>query len=591
MRWSQSYIPTLKEAPGDAEIISHKLLVRAGMIRKLTSGVYTWLPLGLRTLNRAANIVRAEMNRAGAQEVLMPMVIPADLWRESGRWDHYGKDLLRLKDRHERDFCLGPTHEEAVTALLRGEVRSYRQLPLNLYQIQTKFRDEIRPRFGLMRGREFLMKDAYSFDRDDAGADVSYRTMFDAYKRIFTRMALRFRPVEADSGAIGGNFSHEFMVLAETGEDTIAYCTQCDWSANVERAAVRAPAADGMAAGGTPCPGSEEVSTPGQHSIEDVCAFLHVPAERLIKTLIYAVDGKAVAVLVRGDREVNEIKLKNLLGADSVEMATPEQVEAWTGAPVGFAGPVGFAARSGGMVVADHGLRGGTDWIVGANKADAHLLHVDLARDAGEPRYADLALITESDVCPRCGGAIGLARGIEVGHVFKLGIKYSKPMNAVFLDENGREQPIVMGCYGIGVSRVVAACIEQNNDEGGIVFPPPLAPLDLEILNLDPKNADVSAKAEEIYRLLGAEGLEILLDDREERPGVKFKDADLLGLPMQLVIGGKSLGRGVIEAKNRKTGEKIELPAAAAEGGFPAAFHAWRATVLAAWGLEACPPF
>lgn len=591
MRWSHSYIPTLKEAPGDAEIISHKLLVRAGMIRKLTSGVYTWLPLGLRTLNKAAGIVRAEMNRAGAQEVLMPMVIPADLWRESGRWDHYGKDLLRIRDRHDRDFCLGPTHEEVVTDLIRGEVRSYRQLPLNLYQIQTKFRDEIRPRFGLMRGREFMMKDAYSFDRDDAGADESYRNMFEAYKRIFKRMALRFRPVEADSGAIGGNFSHEFMVLAETGEDTIAYCTACEWSANVERAAVRAPAAGGNPAENPSCPAPEEVSTPGQHSIEEVCAFLKVPAEKLIKTLIYVVDGKPVAALVRGDRELNEIKLKNLLDADSVEMASPEQVEAWTGAPVGFAGPVGFAARCGGVVVADHGLIGGTDWIVGANKADAHLLHVDLTRDAGELQYADLALITESDVCPHCGGAIRLAKGIEVGHVFKLGVKYSKPLNAVFLDENGKEQPIVMGCYGIGVSRVVAACIEQNNDEGGILFPPPLAPFDLEVLNLDPKNPEAAAKAEEIYRLLGEEGLDVLLDDREERPGVKFKDADLLGLPMQIVIGGKSLGRGVVEVKNRKTGEKGELPADTANDGFLAAFRAWRANVMAAWGLEACPPF
>lgn len=585
MRWSQWYIPTLKEAPGDAEIISHKLLVRAGMIRRLTSGIYTWLPLGVRVLNRAANIVREEMDRAGAQEIFMPMVVPADLWRESGRWEHYGKELLRFKDRHERDCCLGPTHEEVITDLIRGEVRSYRQLPLNLYQIQTKFRDEIRPRFGLMRGREFLMKDAYSFDRDDAGADVSYQKMFDAYKRIFSRMALRFRPVEADSGAIGGNFSHEFMVLAETGEDTIAYCTDCDWSANVERAAVPAPASACPQEVREACPPMQEMATPNRHSIEEVCTFLDVPPERLIKTLICVVDGRPVAALVRGDRELNEIKLKNSLDAQSVEMADPEQVKAWTGAPVGFAGPVGFTARSGGLVIADSGLLAGTDWIVGANTADTHLMHVDLPRDAGELRYADLALITENDPCPRCGGRIGLARGIEVGHVFKLGTKYSRAMNAVFLDENGKEQVMIMGCYGIGVSRVVAACIEQNNDGGGIVFPPPLAPFDIEILNLDPRNAEAVAKADEIYRLLQDQGLEVLLDDREERPGVKFKDADLLGLPMQIVIGGKSLARGVLEAKNRRTGEKSELPAETVDEGFPSAFRQWRKGVLSTWGL------
>lgn len=575
MRWSQWYIPTLKEAPGDAEVISHKLLIRAGMIRKLTSGIYTWLPLGMRTLNKAANIVREEMNRAGAQEILMPTVQPADLWRESGRWEHYGKELLRFKDRHERDYCLGPTHEEVVTDLIRGEVRSYRQLPMNLYQIQTKFRDEIRPRFGLMRGREFLMKDAYSFDRDDAGADKSYAAMFEAYKRIFSRMALRFRPVEADSGAIGGNFSHEFMVLAETGEDTIAYCTGCEWSANIERAATLPPAAGQET---TTCALHEEVHTPNQHTIEEICAFLSVPATRVIKTLLYAVDGQPVAALVRGDRELNEIKLKNLLNADTVELATPEQVQLWTQAPVGFAGPVGLGAV---RIVADHELMAGTDWIVGANKADTHLLHVDLKRDVAEYVYADIRVITENDVCPRCGSPVQLAKGIEVGHVFKLGVKYSQAMNAIFLDENGREQVMIMGCYGIGVSRVVAACIEQNNDGDGIVFPPPLAPFDLHLINLDPKNAEVAAKAEALYTFLIAEGLEVLYDDREERPGIKFKDADLLGLPMQLVVGGKGLAKGLFETKNRKTGEKGALPVE----GFPEAFREWRSGVLACWGL------
>ncbi|MEG1610180.1 MAG: proline--tRNA ligase [Bilophila sp.] len=575
MRWSQWYIPTLKEAPGDAEVISHKLLIRAGMIRKLTSGIYTWLPLGLRTLTKASNIVREEMNRAGAQEILMPCVQPADLWRESGRWDHYGKNLLRFKDRHDRDYCFGPTHEEVITDLIRGEVRSYRQLPMNLYQIQTKFRDEIRPRFGLMRGREFMMKDAYSFDRDDAGADKSYWNMFEAYKRIFSRMALQFRPVEADSGAIGGNFSHEFMVLAETGEDTIAYCTACDWAANVERAAVLPPATAQKSA----CAPAASVATPEQHTIEEVCAFLKAPASQLIKTLIYVVDGQPVAALVRGDRELNEIKLKNLLHAnDDPVLASPEQVTLWTHAPVGFAGPIGFTA---GKIVVDHELMGATDYIVGANAADAHLVHVDLERDVPDFVYSDLRAITATDTCPHCGKPIGLAKGIEAGHVFKLGTKYSTALNAIYLDENSTEQPIIMGCYGIGVSRVVAACIEQNNDADGIVFPPPLAPFDLQLLNLDPKNADVSAKAEELYALLTAEGLEILLDDREERPGVKFKDADLMGLPMQLVLGGKGLGRGIIEAKNRKTGEKVELPL----NDFLSSFKTWRTNVLSCWGV------
>ena len=406
MRWSQWYIPTLKEAPGDAEVISHKLLIRAGMIRKLTSGIYTWLPLGLRTLNKAANIVREEMNRAGAQEVLMPTVQPADLWRESGRWEHYGKELLRFKDRHERDYCLGPTHEEVITDLIRGEVRSYRQLPMNLYQIQTKFRDEIRPRFGLMRGREFLMKDAYSFDKDDAGADISYKKMFEAYKKIFSRMALQFRPVEADSGSIGGNFSHEFMVLAETGEDTIAYCTGCDWSANIERAAVLAPAK----ACEETCAAIEEVTTPDQHTIEEVCGFLKVPAQKLIKTLLYVVDGKPVAALVRGDRELNEIKLKNYFKADEVVLASPEQVTQWTNAPVGFAGPVGFTA---GPIVADHELMAGTDWIAGANKADTHILHVDLKRDVPAFAYADLRSIAE-------GAVKGVHTSLKTRFVFQI---------------------------------------------------------------------------------------------------------------------------------------------------------------------------
>ncbi len=574
MRWSLLYIPTLKEAPSDAEVVSHKLLVRAGMIRKLTSGIYSYLPLGLRSVEKVAAIVREEMNRAGAQEVLMPMVQPADLWQESGRWDNYGKELLRMHDRHGRDYCLGPTHEEVITALIRGEVRSYRQLPLNLYQIQTKFRDEIRPRFGLMRGREFVMKDAYSFDRDTQGMDVSYRAMYDAYTRIFSRMGLQFRAVEADSGSIGGNFSHEFMVLAQTGEDTIAFCHQCDFSANIERAEVACTQKQCSDAGEV----VQQVDTPGSHTVAEVCAFLEVAPSRLVKTLLYAADGEPVAALVRGDRELNEIKFKNLLHVDSLELATPEQVVAWTGAPVGFAGPVGLGVK---RVYADSELQAATDWVTGANKADTHLLHVDLQRDAQLTGYADLRTVTEQDPCPRCAGRLELKRGIEVGHVFKLGSKYSDAMGCRYLDENGKEQAMLMGCYGIGVSRIVAACIEQSHDEKGIVFPPPIAPFEVLLLQLDTKNDAVNQAIAHLYEYLMAAGHEVLLDDRSERPGVKFNDADLIGVPMQLVVGGRGLERGIIEAKDRRSGQKAELPLEDVEQ----AFALWRQEVLKGWGL------
>ena len=572
MRWSNAYIPTLKESPADAEVVSHKLLVRAGMVRKLTSGIYTYLPLGMRAINKVADIVREEMNAAGFQELLMPMVQPADLWQETGRWEYYGRELLRFRDRNDRDYCLGPTHEEVITDLVRGEVKSYRQLPVRLYQIQSKFRDERRPRFGLMRGREFVMKDAYSFDMDDAGADISYQLARDAYMRIFTRLGLKFRPVEADSGSIGGNFSHEFMVLADTGEDTIAACSACQYAANVERAEVRWTGTDCTAS----CPPCEPVPTPGAHTVAEICAMLTAPATALIKTILFDVDGESVAVLVRGDREVNDVKLKNLMGATTVEMASPAQVEAWTGAPVGFAGPVGLKVAH---VFADSELRGGTDYIAGGNAADTHLLHVDLGRDAAVEAWSDLRVITAEDRCPRCGGAIELPKGIEVGHIFKLGLKYSEPMKASYLDVNGKERTMVMGCYGIGVSRVVAAAIEQNHDDGGIIFPPAIAPFEVLLLNLDPKKDDVNGKAEELYAALRAEGVDVLLDDREERPGVKFKDADLIGCPMQLVLGGKGLGRGIVECKDRRTGVKGELPVE----GFMDAFRAWAGTVRGGW--------
>ncbi len=579
MLFSKFYVPTLKETPAEAEVVSHKLLLRAGMIRKLTSGIYTYMPLGLRAINKVANIVREEMNRAGAQEISMPMVQPADLWQESGRWDFYGKELLRLNDRHGRDYCLGPTHEEVVTDLIRGEVRSYRQLPINLYQIQTKFRDEIRPRFGLMRGREFIMKDAYSFDKDDEGVNVSYQSMYDAYTRIFTRLGLKFRAVSADSGAIGGSFSHEFMVLAKTGEDTLAVCSSCSYAANLEKAETKA---------GAPCTATcapyELAAPPAKHPVEEVAGFLGVATERIMKTLLFDVDGKSVAVLLRGDREVNDVKLKNLLGATNVELATPEQVKEWTGAPVGFAGPVGLTVDA---IYADHEIAAATDFVCGANAADAHLIHVDPRRDitlsteAAPTGYADLRSITLDDPCPACGAPITMPEGIEVGHVFKLGTKYSKAMNATFLDENGKEQVLIMGCYGIGVSRVVAACIEQNNDDHGMIFPPSIAPFEVIILAMSTKDEKVMTMGREIHDWLESQGIDTLFDDRDERAGVKFNEADLLGSPMQIVIGGKGLERGVLEVKNRKTGEKRELPVAE----WQTAVLAWRDEVMQEWGL------
>ena len=581
MKVSKTYIPTRKEAPAEAEVISHKLLLRAGLIRKLTSGIYSYLPLGLRVLDKVGRIVREEMDRAGALEVLLPMVQPADLWEETGRWEFYGKELLRFEDRHNRPYCLGPTHEEVITDLVRGEVRSYRHLPITLYQVQTKFRDEVRPRFGLMRGREFVMKDAYSFDRDDAGADISYQAMSDAYHRIFQRLGLRYRAVSADSGSIGGSFSHEFMVLAETGEDTIAACCACEFAANLEKCAT--PVKNLTA---ETCAPVAEVATPGKHTVEEVAQFLQVSPQNIMKTMLFNVDGKKVALLLRGDRQLNEVKVKNLFTADSVEQASAEEVQAWTNAPVGFAGPVGLNVD---YIYADFELAEKTDWVAGANKAQTHVLHVDLARDVtlskehSSSGFADLRDAVIGDPCPLCSAALEMYRGIEVGHVFKLGTKYSKSMNCTYLDEQGKEQIMVMGCYGIGVSRIVAAAIEQNNDDGGIIFSPAIAPYEVAILPLSMRDENLCAKAEEIYQSLQAQGIEVLLDDRDERPGVKFADADLIGYPVQVVLGAKGLEQGVVEVKNRKTGEKGELPLT----GFLAAFTAWRQAVHEGWGLPA----
>ncbi|WP_028574583.1 proline--tRNA ligase [Desulfonatronovibrio hydrogenovorans] len=576
MRWSRYFIPTLKEDPAEAEVISHKLLLRAGMIRKLTSGIYTYLPTGWKALQKISSIVRQEMNRFDGIEMIMPAVQPGDLWMESGRWEAYGKELLRFKDRHDRDYCIGPTHEEVITDLIRREVKSYRQLPLNLYQIQTKFRDEIRPRFGLMRGREFIMKDAYSFDMDDAGASKSYESMRQAYISIFKKLGLRFRAVEADSGAIGGSFSHEFMVLADTGEDTIATCTGCDFAANLEKAEVKCQGQD-CAECSMPF---EKVKTLGLHTVEQVAGFLNVPAQKIVKTLLYNADGKSVAALVRGDRELNEIKLKNILNVQTLELASRAEVEKWSGAKVGFAGPVELVVD---RIVADLELEFDTDWITGANQDDFHLKHVDLRRDVNISGYFDLRTITSLDPCPKCAGEIYLTKGIEVGHIFKLGTKYSQSMKAVYLDENGKEELIIMGCYGIGVSRILASCIEQNHDQNGIIFTPAIAPFEAVVIALNYKDQEVREHSEAVYDQLRSIGVDVLLDDRDERPGFKFKDNDLIGSPIQVVIGGKGLKNRIYEVKIRHSGERIQVPIEE----FSSRFMAIRNGVLDHFGLSA----
>ncbi len=551
MRTSQLLIPTLREDPGEAETVSHRLMLRAGLIRKVAAGIYTYLPLGLRVIRKIEQIIREEMNRAGAQELLMPIASPAELWRETGRWDYYGRELLRFKDRHERDFCLGPTHEEVITDLFRREVRSYRQLPLNFYQIQTKFRDEIRPRFGLMRGREFIMKDAYSFDKDEAGAQLSYQKMYDAYHRIFTRCGLTFRAVEADTGLIGGTSSHEFMVLADTGEETIVYSGEGTYAANVERAEVLPPT---DIESDQPRP-LHTVSTPNSRTVEEVTAFLNIAFQRLVKTLLYTTKKETIAVLIRGDHDVNEIKLKRLLGVTNIELAAPEVVRKLTGAPVGFAGPIGL---QGTRILADHAVKAMRNFVVGGNKADTHYRDANWDRDFQVEQFADLRNARAGDPSPRHDGTLKVAKGIEVGHVFMLGAKYSKAMNATFLDPQGREQLAVMGCYGIGVGRTAASAIEQNHDPKGIIWPLPIAPFHVHLLPLG-ASAKVAELTRSLYHSLTAAGIEVLWDDREERAGVKFNDADLIGAPFQLVLGEKALAQGMIELKTRRNGTVARL--------------------------------
>ncbi len=552
MRLSQSFIPTMRQDPGEAEVISHRLMLRAGMIRKVAAGIYSYLPLGLRVIRKIETIVREEMNRVGAQELLLPILSPAELWEETGRWDFYGKELVRLHDRHERNFCLGPTHEEVVTDLFRREVRSYRQLPLTLYQIQTKFRDEIRPRFGLMRGREFIMKDAYSFDQDEAGAQQNYQRMYHAYCQIFSRTGLNFRPVEADTGLIGGISSHEFMVLANTGEELIVFDPESSYAANVERAEVALP----QEKKSEELQPLEKVSTPNTKSVEDLCDFLKVDASRVVKTLLYQTgDNEITAVLIRGDHQANEIKIQRFLGLHDLTLASPELVEKIIAAPVGFVGPVGISNI---RLLADNALRTLTDFIVGGNQTDVHLINVNSTRDFVIHDWGDFRQAQAGDPSPKSGQPMQTARGIEVGHVFMLGTKYSEKMGATYLDAEGQSHPAIMGCYGIGIGRTAAAAIEQNHDEKGIYWPMPIAPFHAQILPVTASEA-VRVASEQLYKELEDQHIEVLLDDRNERGGVKFNDADMIGTPYHIIIGDKGLAKNTIEVKDRKTGEKIHL--------------------------------
>ena len=553
MRMSQTLIPTLKEAPSEAEVPSHILMVRGGYLRKVAAGVYSFLPLGWRVVKKVEKIIREELDAAGCSEVFLPAVIPAELWQQSGRWDKYGAQLLRFKDRKGADFVIGPTHEEVICALVRDDVRSWRQLPLNLYQIQTKFRDELRPRAGLMRGREFIMKDGYSFHVDEADTQREYKKMYDTYSRIFTRCGLAFRAVEADTGNIGGSSSHEFQVLTETGEDALVACDSCDYAANVEQAVARQIA-------GTPNPTQpvKKVATPGKHTIAEVSGFFGVPPEKLVKTLIYLADGKPLAVMVRGDREVNEIKLAKALGVDTLALAGDAAVKEVTGAGVGFAGPVGLKTPV--PVYVDVEVAVLSDFVVGANEDDAHLTGVNIERDFKPAAVADYRTAAAGDICARCEkGHLVAYRGIEVGQVFFLGTKYSKPMGVTFLDRDGQEKPAVMGTYGIGVTRIVASAIEQNHDKDGIIWPVPLAPFEATVLALQLDDPAVVATAEKLYEELGAAGIDVLFDDRDERPGVKFKDADLIGIPFRLAIGKKGVAEGIVELKRRNGSEVRKL--------------------------------
>lgn len=548
------YAPTLREVPSDADVVSQQLMLRAGFMRKTANGLYSFLPLGWRSIKKIEAIVREEMDRASAQEIMMPILQPAEIWKESGRWNAYGAEMMRINDRHDNEFCLGPTHEEMITTLVKNEINSYRQLPVNLYQIQSKFRDERRPRYGLMRSREFIMKDAYSFDVDEAGLDESYKSMYDAYTRIFTRCGLTFRPVEADSGAIGGSGTHEFMAIAEAGEADIVYCTKCDYAANIEigKPGIMKQEEEAL----------QELSivdTPNASTIEAVAEMLNLPLHKTIKAVVFSIDGKVVLAIVRGDHEVNEVAVQHaVLGSVEPEMATPEELEK-VGLTAGFISPVGLKQTEEFAIVVDESVIETYNVCGGANKKDAHYININPKRDFNveDIIVAPIRLITDDDVCPTCGGTLEHAKGIEVGQVFKLGTKYSEALQATFLDQNGRPNPMIMGCYGIGVSRTLAAAIEQYHDENGIIWPRAIAPFEAVIVPINAKDEALMSTSQTIYTALQDAGVDVLLDDRKDRAGVKFKDADLIGYPLRITVSKNTLENNEVEIQIRKSGEAI----------------------------------
>nr|MBU1328328.1 proline--tRNA ligase [Candidatus Omnitrophota bacterium] len=556
MRWTKYFIPTLKEVPSEAEAISHRLMIRAGLIRKLVSGAYTYLPLGLKVLKKVQNIIREEMNKAGAIELFMPSMQPVELWHESGRFKDLGEDLITYRDRHNRVIVFGPTHEEVITDLVRNHVNSYKQMPLTLYQIQTKFRDEVRPRFGIIRSREFIMKDAYSFDRDWKGLDESYQKMYVAYGAIFKRCGLKTVAVEADSGVMGGDVSHEFMVLSESGEDLLAHCPNCGYAASIAIAECKdAAQGSGLRAQVKEKP-IEEVDTPEVTTIEKVGHLLKVKPLDMVKTLIYVADEKPVAVLIRGDHDANEAKIKKFLKCAKLEMASEDVIKKTTGGPIGFSGPVGLKEV---RVIADNSIKDMADFVTGANKKDKHYINTNINRDFKVSEWADVRMITEKDMCSKCNKNIKIEHAIEMGHVFKLGFKYSKAMKAEFLDEDGKLKPIVMGCYGIGVNRIMATVVELHNDKKGIIWPVAIAPFQVLVIPINYKQEDIKKTAENIYNELNQIGIETLLDDRDESAGIKFNDAELIGIPFSIVIGDKGLKKGIVEIKIRDTGKIIEV--------------------------------
>ena len=548
------YAPTLREVPSDADVVSQQLMLRAGFMRKTANGLYSFLPLGWRSIKKIEAIVREEMDRASAQEIMMPILQPAEIWKESGRWNAYGAEMMRINDRHDNEFCLGPTHEEMITTLVKNEINSYRQLPVNLYQIQSKFRDERRPRYGLMRSREFIMKDAYSFDVDEAGLDESYKSMYDAYTRIFTRCGLTFRPVEADSGAIGGSGTHEFMAIAEAGEADIVYCTKCDYAANIEIGKPGIMKQDEEA-----LQELSVVDTPNASTIEAVAEMLNLPLHKTIKAVVFSIDGKVVLAIVRGDHEVNEVAVQHaVLGAVEPEMATPEELEK-VGLTAGFISPIGLKQTEEFAIVVDESVMETYNVCGGANKKDAHYVNINPKRDFNveDIIVAPIRLITKDDVCPKCGGALEHAKGIEVGQVFKLGTKYSEALQATFLDQNGRPNPMIMGCYGIGVSRTLAAAIEQYHDENGIIWPRSIAPFEAVIVPINAKDEALMSTSQTIYTALQNAGVDVLLDDRKDRAGVKFKDADLIGYPLRITVSKNTLENNEVEIQIRKSGEAL----------------------------------